>query len=175
LEELTGCCGIELDYRPDDFYPCLTPGQSAALFVGGRNLGSVGRLHHRVAEGYDFEPEVFLFEIALAPLLLTAVERKPGYQGLARYPAVYRDLAFVVDQGRPAGELLDYLAEQHKLIVGVEIFDVFSGDSLPAGKKSLAFRLTFQDPNKTLTDKKVNAIIAKLIKGIEERFGGVVR
>ncbi len=175
LEDLAETLGAELEYLPDNFYPCLTPGQAAALFYQGRNLGSVGRLHHRVAEVYDFESDVFLFELLLDPLLAAAAEFRPSYQGLARYPAVYRDLAFVLDQGCPAGELHNYLCKQHKLITGVEIFDIYTGGSLPAGKKSLAFRLTFQDPNKTLTDKKVNAIIAKLIKGIEKEFGAKVR
>ena len=75
----------------------------------------------------------------------------------------------------PAAEMLDYIRKQHKLLIGAEVFDVFQGDALAAGKKSLAFRLTFQDMNKTLTDKKVNAIIAKLIKGIEDTFHGEVR
>ena len=138
-------------------------------------VGCVGQLHHEVVETYDFDHEVLLFEIALTPLLAASAATSISYQGLARYPAVYRDLAFLVEASLPAAELLDYIRNQHKLLVGVEVFDVFQGEALPAGKKSLAFRLTFQDRNKTLTDKKVNAIIAKLIKGIEDTFHGEVR
>jgi rod shape-determining protein MreB len=72
-------------------------------------------------------------------------------------------------------DIENYMRSQHKLLTAVEVFDLFQGDSLPEGKKSLAFRLTFQDMNKTLTDKKVNAIIAKLISGIESTFQGEVR
>ncbi|NPA24432.1 MAG: phenylalanine--tRNA ligase subunit beta [Deltaproteobacteria bacterium] len=176
LEELAETLRLKLTFTPGDFYACLTPGQAASLVHEDRVVGSIGRLHHRVAsEVYDFEPEVFLFEIALEPLLQAAATTPVTYRGLPRYPAVYRDLAFLFDQNLPAAEVLDFIRGQHKLITEVEIFDVFQSESLPAGKKSLAFRLTFQDTNKTLTDKKVNAIIAKLIKGIEDRFQGEVR
>jgi phenylalanyl-tRNA synthetase beta chain len=176
LEELAEVLRLKISFTPADFYNCLTPGQAAALVCEDRVVGSFGRLHHRVAGGvYDFEPEVFLFEVALDPLLRAAVATPVTYRGLPRYPAVYRDLAFLFERSLPAAEVLDFIRGQHKLIAGVEIFDVFQSESLPAGKKSLAFRLTFQDANKTLTDKKVNAIIAKLIKGIEDRFQGEVR
>ncbi len=176
LEDLAGILRLEISFVPDGYYNCLTPGQAAALVHEDQVVGSIGRLHHRVAgEVYDFEPEVFLFEIALDPLLQAAPTAPVAYRGLPRYPAVYRDLAFLFDQSLPAADVLDFIRTQHKLITGVEIFDVFQSESLPAGKKSLAFRLTFQDANKTLTDKKVNAIISKLIKGIEDRFQGEVR
>ena len=81
----------------------------------------------------------------------------------------------MVDSSIAAATLLDYMRNQHKLLTAVEVFDLFQGDTLPEGKKSLAFRLTFQDMNKTLTDKKVNAIIAKMISGIESTFQGEVR
>jgi phenylalanyl-tRNA synthetase beta chain len=175
VEELAATLGLELGFAPGGYGDCLTPGQSATVSLGDQVIGALGRLHHRVAEAFDYDQEVYLFELALEPLLARAAEQKVSYRGLARYPAIYRDLAFLVDRSVPAVELLDFLRRQHKLIVNVEVFDVFQGESLPAGKKSLAFRLTFQDMNKTLTDKKVNAIITKLIKGIEDQFGGEVR
>ena len=175
LEELGEALRLEFEFDPSGGYDCLVPGQAAAVKFNGRVVGSVGRLHHQVAEALDFEQEVLVFEIVLEPLLAAAAQQTVSYRGLARYPAIYRDLAFLVEKTVPAGEMLDFLRNQHKLIAKVEVFDVFQGESLPDGKKSLAFRLTFQDRNKTLTDKKVNAIITKLIKGIEDRFGGEVR
>ena len=175
LEELAANLHLELTFVAENYYKCLTPGRAAAIMLDNQVVGCVGQLHHEVAETYDFDHEVLLFEIALTPLLAASAATSISYQGLARYPAVYRDLAFLVEASLPAAELLDYIRNQHKLLVGVEVFDVFQGEALPAGKKSLAFRLTFQDRNKTLTDKKVNAIIAKLIKGIEDTFHGEVR
>ncbi len=175
LEELADSLRLEFKYDPEGYYGCLTPGQAAAVVFKDEVVGSVGRLHHQVAENLDLDQEVLVFEIALEPLLSAAKAQTVSYQGLARYPAIYRDLAFLVGTEVAAGAMLDFIRRQHKLIVNVEVFDVFQGESLPAGKKSLAFRLTFQDRNKTLTDKKVNAIIAKLIKGIEAQFGGEVR
>ncbi|MEA1923800.1 MAG: phenylalanine--tRNA ligase subunit beta [Pseudomonadota bacterium] len=175
LETLGENLQLEFDFVAENYYKCLTPGRSAAIMLDNQEVGSVGQLHHEVAEEYDFDQDVLIFEIALTPLLAASVGRSITYEGLARYPAVYRDLAFLVEDSIPAAEMLDYIRKQHKLLIGAEVFDVFQGDALAAGKKSLAFRLTFQDMNKTLTDKKVNAIITKLIKGIEDTFHGEVR
>ncbi len=175
LEELAATLGLALEFAAADFYPCLTPGRAAMIKLGDLNLGSVGQLHHQAAQAYDLDQEVYVFELSLTPLLELAAETSVTYQGLARFPAVYRDLAFLVDSSLAAADLLDYMRHQHKLLTAVEVFDLFQGDTLPAGKKSLAFRLTFQDMNKTLTDKKVNAIIAKLISGVESTFQGEVR
>ena len=175
LEELAANLQLELNFVAENYYKCLTPGRAAAIMLDNQVVGCVGQLHHEVAETYGFDNEVLLFEIALAPLLTVSAAAVITYQGLARYPAVYRDLAFLVEASIPAAEMLAYIRKQHKLLIGAEVFDVFQGEVLPSGKKSLAFRLTFQDMNKTLTDKKVNAIITRLIKGIEESFHGEVR
>jgi len=175
LENLAENLHLKFNFVAENYYKCLTPGRSAAIMLDNQEVGSVGQLHHEVAEDYDFDQEVLLFEIALAPLLAASVGTSITYKGLARYPAVYRDLAFLVEASIPAAEMLAYIRKQHKLLTEAEVFDLFQGESLAAGKKSLAFRLTFQDMNKTLTDKKVNAIISKLIKGIEDTFHGEVR
>ncbi len=175
LEELAANLHIEINFVADHYYKCLTPGRAAAIMLNNQVVGCVGQLRYEVAETYGFDQDILIFEIALAPLLTASMATSITYQGLARYPAVYRDLAFLVEASLPAAELLDYIRGQHKLLTGAEVFDVFQGEALPVGKKSLAFRLTFQDMNKTLTDKKVNAIITKLIKGIEETFHGEVR
>ncbi len=175
LEELASTLKLELEFKAENYFPCLTPGQAATIKLGDLEVGSVGQLDHKVAAAYGIDQELFLFELALKPLLEKSAQAVVTYQGLARFPAVYRDLAFLVNKTVAAGSMLDYMQEQHKLLTAVEVFDLFQGDSLPSGKKSLAFRLTFQDMNKTLTDKKVNAIIAKLIKGIETTFKGEVR
>ena len=175
LEDLAAGLHLDLNFLAENYYKCLTPGRAAAIKFENQVIGCLGQLHHKVVENYELDGDVLLFEIALKPLLQASSRLTTTYQGLARYPAVYRDLAFLFDDAIPAIKILDYLRGRHKLLTAVEVFDLFQGDSLPQGKKSLAFRLTFQDSNKTLTDKKVNAIITKLIKGIEETFSGEVR
>ena len=175
LEELASALKLELNFASENYFPCLTPGQAAIIKLGDLEVGSVGQLDHKVAAAYGIDQDLFLFELALKPLLEKSAQTAVVYQGLARFPAVYRDLAFLVNKAVAAGSMLDYIREQHKLLTAVEVFDLFQDDSLPSGKKSLAFRLTFQDMNKTLTDKKVNAIIAKLVKGIKTTFQGEVR
>ena len=175
LEEVASALKLELNFVCENYFPCLTPGQAASIKLGDLAVGSVGQLDDKVAQAYGIDQNLLLFELALTPLLEMSAQAVTVYQGLARFPAVYRDLAFLVDKTIAAGSLLEYMRGQHKLLTAVDVFDLFQDDSLPAGKKSLAFRMTFQDMNKTLTDKKVNAIIAKLIKGIETTFHGEVR
>ncbi len=175
LEEIAAVLRLELDLLAENYFPCLTPGQAATIKLGEQEVGCVGQLDAKIAQVYGIEQELFLLELSLKPLLDKAAAVAITYQGLGRFPAVYRDLAFLVDKNVAAGSMLDYMRNQHKLLTAVAVFDLFEGESLPEGKKSLAFRLTFQDMNKTLTDKKVNAIIAKLIKGIETTFQGEVR
>ncbi len=175
LEEIARALHLELNYVGENYFPCLTPGQAATIKLGPLEVGCVGQLHHKAAQAYGLDQDVFVFELFLPPLFEMSAKVAVTYQGLARFPAVFRDLAFLVNNSIDAGALLEYMRAQHKLLAAVEVFDLFQGDSLPEGKKSLAFRLTFQDMNKTLTDKKVNAIIAKLIQGIESTFQGEVR
>ncbi|MBN2809023.1 MAG: phenylalanine--tRNA ligase subunit beta [Deltaproteobacteria bacterium] len=175
LEEIAADFRMDLTFLAENYYNCLTPGRAATIKAGSQAVGSIGQLQRGVAQSFDLDCEVFLFEIALQPWFAASAANRVAYQGLARYPAVYRDLAFLVDETIGAADMLDYLRQQHELLVGAEVFDVFQSETLPQGKKSLAFRLTFQDMNKTLTDKKVNAIITKLIKGIEDTFAGAVR
>ncbi|MBN2706156.1 MAG: phenylalanine--tRNA ligase subunit beta [Deltaproteobacteria bacterium] len=175
LETIAAELGVELNFIPENYYNCLTPGRSATIMLGRRPIGSLGLLHEEVAGAFDIEPETYGFELSLGFLVEAAGGRRVVYQGVTRYPPVYRDLAFLFDVSLPAAEILEYLRGQHKLLAAVEVFDVFQSDALPQGKKSLGFRLTFQDLNKTLTDKKVNAIITQLIKGVEEKFAGTVR
>ncbi len=175
LEALAVDLRIDLSFHSENYYKCLTPGRAAAIILDSQVVGCVGQLHHEVAANYEIDSDVLLFEIALKPLLDASAATTISYKGLARYPAVYRDLAFLFAESILAADILDYLRNQHKLLIAAEVFDVFQSEALPVGKKSLAFKLTFQDKNKTLTDKKVNAIITKLIKGIESTFAGEVR
>ncbi len=175
IEALATDLRIDLSFHSENYYKCLTPGRAAAIKLDNQVVGSVGQLHHEVAGNYEIDSDTLLFEIALKPLLEASAAKTIAYQGLARYPAVYRDLAFLLADSILAADILDYFRKQHKLLIAAEVFDVFQSETLPAGKVSLAFRLTFQDMNKTLTDKKVNAIIAKITKGIENTFAGEVR
>jgi phenylalanyl-tRNA synthetase beta chain len=110
-----------------------------------------------------------VFEVACEPLL--AVPR-PRYTEVSKFPAVIRDLAVVVSDSVPADALLKTLREARpELVQEVRIFDLYRGESVAKGRKSLAFRVVMQDTAKTLTDAEVDATMAQLAQLLKDRFG----
>ncbi|OKO97218.1 Phenylalanyl-tRNA synthetase beta chain [Geobacillus proteiniphilus] len=160
-------------YRPakrDD----LHPGRTADIVLDGRVIGFVGQLHPAVQKEYDLK-ETYVFELALAELL-NAESEAIRYEPIPRFPSVVRDIALVVDENIEAGVLEEAIAEAGKpLVKDVSLFDVYKGDRLPDGKKSLAFSLRYYDPERTLTDEEVAAVHERVLAAVEKQFGAVLR
>jgi phenylalanyl-tRNA synthetase beta chain len=170
VEALIGDLHVEVTYRPSTL-PYLHPGRAAELLVGGRGVGSFGDLHPKVAEAYGLGGQsVLVGEFDLASLL-AAVPERHAYVPVPRFPAALRDIAVVVDE-TVTGERLE--AEIRTgggpLLRGVRLFDVYRGESIPTGKRSLAYALTYQAEDRTLTDKEVD----KAHKKIEDRLKHVL-
>src|SRR5699024_2359579 len=108
--------------------------------------------------------------------LLVAYEHLPSFNQIPRYPAVARDVAFILDEHVPASEV-QRLIEQHgaPIVKDVHVFDVYKGENLPEGKKSIAYNLIYQDPNKTLKDEEVDKSFKDIIEKVNEEFGAYVR
>jgi phenylalanyl-tRNA synthetase beta chain len=151
------------------------PGRSARLVVAGRPVGSFGEIALAVREAFDLEAPVFAAEISLsAALELPAWS--PRYQPLPRYPAVQRDLAVVVPDDVTAGAIeAAILGMRLPLLTRLILFDVYTGDQVGPGRRSLAWSLTFQAPDRTLTDAEVNELHASIVKELGERFKAEVR
>jgi phenylalanyl-tRNA synthetase beta chain len=174
LENIAAACRITFSYTTEKMESYLHPGRAAAILLEGQVVGSFGQLHPDLAEQLDISQDIFIFELQVEPLQ-SAAGFRPTFQSIPRYPASYRDLAVVIDDNVSAGELVDAIRQTSKLITAVEIFDIYKGSQIPADKKSIALKITFQDMNKTLTDKKVNAIIEKIGKRIKHDFNGQIR
>ena len=98
------------------------------------------------------------------------------YSPLAKYPAVLRDIALLVDDGTPVGGLLEIIRQRGgKILEKAELFDVYRGKQVPEGKKSVAFGLTFRDMEKTLTDEDAAKAVTKILKGLADEAGAVLR
>lgn len=141
----------------------LHPGQQADLTLAlGGKLGFVGRLHPRVQQALDLEAGALVAELDLAPLLRET--RPPTFEPISAFPRVERDLALVVPEERPAADVQDLL-ERAALenLVEIRLFDLYRGDQVPRGTKSLAFRLVFQSAERTLTDADVEREVRKLL------------
>jgi phenylalanyl-tRNA synthetase beta chain len=171
-ETLARQVGAELRVaaRPEPF---LHPGRAAALELGGVTAGWLGQLHPLVAREWDL-PGGTAFEIDLAPLVAAGAEPE-RYLDLTTFPAVLQDLAVTVDESVPAERVRDAVrAGGGELLVAAEIFDVYHGEQLAAGEKSLALRLEFRAPDRTLTDAEVGEVRER-IRAELDGIGGALR
>ncbi len=152
----------------------LHPGKGAVVRMGGRNIGYLGELHPDVVDELGLS-SAMVFELDFEGLLqYPPRELKAG--SLPRFPSVERDLAVIVDEALPAERIMKWIKElNHALIASVEIFDQYRGASIPEGKKSLAYRLSYRAEDRTLTDAEVNALHQDLIVRIGELFSAQLR
>jgi phenylalanyl-tRNA synthetase beta chain len=152
----------------------MHPGRTADILLDGKTIGFVGQLHPTVQKEYDLK-ETYVFELALTDLLNTEVE-DIRYSPIPRFPSITRDIALVVDEHVIAGDIQQAIIEAGgELLKEVTIFDVYKGDRLPEGKKSIAFSLRYFDPERTLTDEEVTAVHEQVIKAVEQQFGATLR
>ena len=163
---------VRAEYRPLA-HPSLHPGQSARLFVAGQAVGWIGALHPRLNQKYGFAKAPLLFELDIAVLVSRPA---PRYQGMPRFPAVRRDLAVVVDAALPLGDILSRLKEKAPaLVTDIACFDVYQGQGVEDGKKSLAFNVLLQHTEKTLTDSEIDAAVSEVLDVLSRDFNAVLR
>jgi phenylalanyl-tRNA synthetase beta chain len=154
--------------------PFLHPGRSAALRVGDRAVGWVGDVHPLVARDWDLDG-VSAFEIDL-DAVVAAARLVPEYEDLTSFPELREDIAVVVDATVPAAAVLDAVrAAGGELLARAEVFDVYRGEQIPAGRTSLAIALTFRAGDRTLTDEDVAPVRARIVKRLAEQLGGELR
>ncbi len=154
-------------------HPALHPGRSARMLIGDAPAGWLGELHPRWQQKYELPQPAVLFELD-ADVLAGVPLPKPTQP--SRFPPVLRDIALLVDAGLPVQALLDAaLAEKPPFVQSVGVFDLYQGPSLPAGKKSLAFRVVMQDTERTLTDVEADSARDALIGLWGRRFGAILR
>jgi phenylalanyl-tRNA synthetase beta chain len=173
LEGLAARLGVELEFRPGE-EPQLHPGRSAGVLVDGASAGWVGEVHPLVCRAWDV-PAAAAFEIGLAPLIGASPAGVEEFEDLTSHPAVLQDLAVVIDDSVPSAEVRSaVLAGGGELLRSAEVFDLYRGEQLGEGRRSLALRLEFRAPDRTLTDEEV----AKLREGIAAKLteiGGSLR
>ena len=175
VEGILEVCGIA-DYtlqKADT--PTFHPGRNAAVLLGNRQLGTFGEAHPQVLENYDLPYKAYLFEFDLEGLVDAAVFAK-RFEPISIYPKVARDLAIVVDK-----EILSDMPTEliyttgGDVVESVRLFDVYEGEQVPEGKKSLAYTITYHSATETLTDKAVNALHDKVVKRLNQELGAELR
>jgi phenylalanyl-tRNA synthetase beta chain len=172
LEALLDGLHVRASFAPRDEFGFVS-GRCAVITAEGVEVGLLGQVHPAVLREFDIERDTFLFEVRLGALL-PFVGKRLGYRDLSRYESVRRDLALIVEEETTAAALAETIART-PLVAGVRVFDEYRGGALPLGKKSLAFALTFQAPDRTLTDAEVDRAIERLLRQLERQFGAARR
>ena len=171
-EGLLNRLGVTANFEEDgDEGLCL--GKQAAIVVGGSRVGTVGELHPKVLAAFEISEPVYLFEINLTALLPHTIGHKI-FQPIPRFPAIIRDIALIVDAGITHQRVLA-LITSFPLVNQVALFDVYAGEQVPRGKKSLAYRISFQSPAHTLTDEGVSKVQQQILNKLSQELGATLR
>lgn len=151
----------------------LHPGKCAAIYQGDERVGFIGECHPMLQKKLGLKQKVMLFEMSLTALQASAV---PYYTAISKYPSMRRDLAVIVDEATQVADLENIILDQGgQLLQNVHIFDVYRGDAISTGKKSIAMALEFQHVERTLVDDEVNAVFQSVVGVLEEKFNAQLR
>ncbi len=155
--------------------PFLHPGKSAMLTADSTAIGFVGALHPGHSAELGFPQAPWIFELDCKALLHYA-HAATRYRPLPRFPAVVRDLAIVAQEELPAQAVVDAVKElAHPWLIDIQLFDLYRGGAIPAGKKSLAYSISYRAPDRTLTAAEVNAVHNQVVTHIVQALGVEVR
>jgi len=172
VEALLGYLGAS-----PSFEPCqdsgLKPGRQAAVLVKDVAVGVIGEVNPQAGRAFEIDEPVYYFEIDITRLLPLTVEDRQ-YQPIPRYPAVVRDIALVMDTAVKHRQVEEIIAG-FPLVAEVRLFDIYAGKPVPAGNKSMAYRLTFQSQKKTLTDDAVDRVLEQILARLSSGLGAVLR
>ena len=153
-------------YDPDCGHPFLHPGRKADIIYNGTTVGYIGEIHPDVADNYKIGEKVYVAVLDM-PLIDQFVSFDRKYTGLAKYPAVTRDLSMVVPNEIMVGQIEDMIVQRGgKILESYELFDIYEGAQILAGHKSVAYSIAFRAKDHTLEDKEVSAVMEKILHGL---------
>jgi len=162
-------------YRPAQ-HPSFHPGKCAEVWAGEQKLGVLGELHPLVREHYEFDPGAVLAAELDADLLVDLSQTLFDHKPISSYPFMVEDIALIVPEETPAAALeASILQAGGKLLVNVRLFDIYRGEKLGEGKKSMAYQLTYQAPDRNLTDKDAETIRKRVVRAVAKEYGAVLR
>lgn len=149
-------------------------GRSCYIMMGKEVIGVIGEIHPAMEKKYDVET-TYICELNLSALLNIRTS-KVVYQSLPAYPSVLRDIAVVVERSLKANALVTTIRKAGgKIVKNVEVFDVYEGEHIEKGKKSIALAITFQDETRTLQEKDINPLIEKICDALKQQHNAVLR
>jgi phenylalanyl-tRNA synthetase beta chain len=164
--------GASVTFEPIEL-DLLHPGQRAGIVIHGESVGFVGGLNPTLQKSLDLTQMPIIFELSLEAL---SVSKVPKAASMSRFPQVRRDLALLVDDSVSYQSIVEVIrAEAPAFLQDIKIFDIYQGEKLPEGKKSMALGLILQDFSRTLQDSEVETVVAKIVATLEAVHGAVLR
>lgn len=174
LEALFDRLGLKVEYTATQALAGMHPGRTATISLDGQVVGFVGQVHPVTAKDYNI-PETYVAEINLTAIEQVIQPAKPFVE-ITKFPAVTRDIALLLKAEISHKEVVEAIeAAGVKRLTDIKLFDVFSGEKLGLGMKSMAYTLTFQNPEDTLEDEEVARYMEKIQKSLEVTIGAEVR
>ena len=156
----------KVHYTPDSGKPYLHPGRQARILYEGKAVGYLGEVHPLVADAYGIGEKAYIAVIDILDILeFAGFDHK--YSGIAKYPAVTRDLSMVVPKNVLAGDIENMLEQRGgKILESYQLFDVYEGAQIKAGYKSMAYSIVFRDHDRTLEEADITAVMKKILNGL---------
>ena len=174
VELLTGRLRLPCTFQSIEDATFL-PGRCAAVLAGDAIVGVIGEVHPRTLQQFEIEDEgVALFELDVDALTRAVSTEPVRYRPIARYPGALRDLAVVLNAGVPAAQV-QAIIEREALVSHATVFDVYEGAGVAAGKRSLAYRVLFQAPDRTLVGDEVGQAMEGIVAALEQEVGATLR
>ena len=172
LESLLQISGQSFSFEAAQ-HVALHPGQSAAIKFADQTIGLIGAMHPGLLKDLGLQGPVFMFEVDLASISEGLL---PAYETLSKFPEMRRDLAIVLDQKISVAKITQYIeSSAGEWLTGVRLFDVYQGQGIENGQKSLALGLTWQHPERTLTDDEVNQWVEQVVEHLSQHADASLR
>lgn len=172
LESLLCALDVNIIFEKAD-HAALHPGQTAKIVKNGEVIGFLGAIHPKLQKFLDLNGPVYLFELCLNEAVKGAI---PHFTEVSKYPEVRRDLAIVIDQQVPFESVRsEVIAHAGQDLVNVVLFDVYAGENLGKGLKSLGLALVWQRTDRTLNDEEINQAFESIVSALNAKFGANIR
>ena len=172
---LTGIRAENVTFRAETGNPSYHPGRCARVFAGETEIGVLGQIHPLVADNYDVDTPLYCAELSF-DALLNSRGSDPEYVPLPKFPAVTRDIAVLADEAVTVGDLEGCIQSAAKgLLKEVALFDIYKGENLPTGKKSVAFNLVLRSDERSLTAQEADEEIQHILDALARDFGATLR
>lgn len=170
VEEFMEKVGIKdkLTYQPQAGRPFLHPGRQAEIIYKGHVLGYLGEVHPQVRDNYGIGERTYIAVLDMPEIIpYTTFDRK--YTGIAKYPAVTRDISMVMPKSILVGQIEEIIEKKGgKILESYSLFDIYEGNQIMEGYKSVAYSITFRAPDRTLEDKDVTDAMNRILKALKE-------